>query len=104
MMSPLVVRKAAAVVEANGSTSSSTITSSCVSSYGSSRASGSPPWSSSVRSGADSGASSPEETSSPRRVTNGQLGSPPASQAAQTLRRLFRKPGLDFKVHILPCK
>ena len=102
MMSPLVVRKAAASMEADGSFSSS----SCVSSSGSSRASASPPWTSSEASIACSGSSSPEEAGSPRRPAPGQLASPPASpvtQAAQTLCRLFRKPRLDFKVWSSPA-
>ena len=101
MMSPLVVRKAAAALEADGSFDSS----SCVSSSGGSRASASPPWTSSEASIACSGSSSPEEAGSPRRPAPGQLASPPASpvtQAAQTLRRLFRKPKLDFKVWSSP--
>ena len=101
MMSPLVVRKAAAAVEAHGSAFSLSSGSSSITSPTSSGTSASPPWSSSEASIACSGSSSPEETSSPRRPAPGPMASPPASpaaQAAQTLRRLFRTPRLDFKV------
>ena len=101
MLSPLVVRKAAARVASDESNSS--IDSSCLSTGSASCTSISTPWSSSEASGAGSGSSSPGETGSPRRPAPAGLAGSPAAQAAQTLRRLFLTPRLDFKVcrHIL---